>query len=253
MSTTNGLTDLLGWGDRTRPIEPGDHPTASGPPALRLALGELTAGGQAYRLAVARRRLRAAPRAPFSGSPVVDVPGFAAPESLMTPLRRYLASLGYDARGWGFGRNRGDVGGDVRRLARSVLERANADGPVALVGWSLGGVVAREVARRHPDAVRRVITFGTPVVGGAAHTAGARFVRSGDADRLATYAEHRDRTDPLRVPITAVLSRRDGVVSWRSCLDRHSLHADHVEVRSTHLGMVVDPDVWLTVARRLAL
>ena len=251
MSTVTVLTGLLGWGDRTRGIEPGDHPAASGPPTLRLALGELTAGGQAARLAVARRRLRSAPRAPWDGAPVIDVPGFAAPESLMTPLRRYVASLGYDARGWGFGRNRGDVRGDVRRLARLVLDRADADGPVALVGWSLGGVVAREVARRHPEAVRRVITFGTPLVG-TAHTAFARLGRREDASRLAAYAEHRDRTNPIRVPVTVVLSRRDGVVDWRGCLDHHSLDVDHVEVRSTHLGMVVDPDVWLTVARRLA-
>ena len=139
----------------------------------------------------------------------------------------------------------------MRRLARLVLDRADADGPVALVGWSLGGVVAREVARRHPEAVRRVITFGTPLVG-TAHTVFARFGRREDASRLAAYAAHRDRTDPIRVPVTVVLSRRDGVVDWRSCLDHHSLAADHVEVRSTHLGMVVDPDVWLTVARRLA-
>ena len=171
----------------------------------------------------------------------------------MTPLRRYVTSLGHDARGWGFVRNRGDVRGDVRRFARLVLERADADGTVALVGWSLGGVVAREVARRHPDAVRRVITFGTPVVGGTAHTVGARFARREDADRLAAYAEQRDRTDPIRVPVTVVLSRRDAVVDWRSCLDHHSLEVDHVEVGSTHLGMVVDPDVWLTVARRLCL
>jgi pimeloyl-ACP methyl ester carboxylesterase len=252
MSSTSLLAGLLGWSDRTRTIEPRDHRAASGPPALRLAFGELASGGQAYRLAVARRRLRAAPRAPEGGAPVIDVPGFTAPESLMAPLRRYLTGLGYDARGWGFGRNRGDVRGDVRRLARLVVDRADADGPVALVGWSLGGVVAREVARSHPHAVRRVITFGTPV-NGTAHTAGARFVQRGDADRLAAYAARRDRTDPIRVPVTVVLSRRDGVVDWRGCLDHHSVDVDHVEVRSTHLGMVVDPDVWLTLARRLSL
>ena len=252
MSRTSLLADVLGWSDRTRAIEPEGYRAASGPPGLRLAFGELAAGGQPYRLAAARRRLQAAPRASEGGAPVIDVPGFAAPESLMAPLRRYLSGLGYDARGWGFGRNRGDVRGDVRRLARLVLERADAEGPVALVGWSLGGVVAREVARTHPHVVRRVITFGTPV-NGTAHTVGARFVRRGDADRLAAYAARRDRTDPIRVPVSVVLSRRDGVVDWRGCLDHHSLDVDHVEVGSTHLGMVVDPDVWLTVARRLSL
>ena len=99
---------------------------------------------------------------------------------------------------------------------------------VSLVGWSLGGVIAREVARQHPDAVRRVITYGTPV-----------------ARRL-------DARTPLRVPLTVVFSRRDGIVPWPACIDRSSTCVEHVEVSSTHLGMGIDPDVWELVAHRLA-
>jgi hypothetical protein len=69
--------------------------------------------------------------------------------------------------------------------------------------------------------------------------------------QLEAYVERRDREHPLAVPVTVILSRRDGVVSWLSCLDHHSPRAEHVEVRSTHLGMVLDPDVWLTIAERL--
>lgn len=82
-------------------------------------------------------------------------------------MRAYLRALGYDTRGWGLGTNTGDPRLDVERLARIVLRLADDTGsPVSLVGWSLGGVIAREVARREPDAVRRVINYGTPVVGG---------------------------------------------------------------------------------------
>ncbi len=248
---TAPLTGLLG--DRSRPLDLLEHGEPDGPPDLRLALAELTAGTQLYRLAAARRRLRSAPRAPATGSPVIDVPGWGAPESLTGPLRGYLRRLGHDARGWGFGRNRGDVRGDVRRLERHVVARADEAGPVSLVGWSLGGVVVREVARRRPDLVAQVVTLGTPLVGGTTHTAGARISQHPDARRLAAYVDRREREHPLQVPVTVILSRRDGVVSWRSCLDHHSPLAEHVEVASTHLGMVLDPDVWLTIARRLGV
>jgi pimeloyl-ACP methyl ester carboxylesterase len=68
---------------------------------------------------------------------------------------------------------------------------------------------------------------------------------------LADYVDRREREHPLAVPVTVIVSRRDGVVSWRSCLEHHSPHAEHVEVGSTHIAMVLDPDLWLTIAQRL--
>lgn len=252
MTTTSGLTGILGTRSRARSLDLTGHSLPSGPPGLRLAMSELTAPAQAYRLAVAGRRLRSAPHAPVPGSLVIDVPGWGAPESLTAPLRGYLRSLEHDAQGWGFGRNRGDVRGDVRRLERHVVRQAAEHGPVSLVGWSLGGVIVREVARRRPQLVRQVITFGSPIVGGTTHTVGARMSGHPASTQLEAYVERRDREHPLTVPVTVILSRRDGVVSWLSCLDHHSPWAEHVEVRSTHLGMVLDPDVWLTIAERLA-
>ena len=252
VTTTSTLASLLGTDNRARPVDLVGQSVPSGPPGLRLALSELTAGTQAYRLVTARRRLRSAPHAPVAGSLVIDVPGWGAPETLTAPLRRYLRSLGYDAQGWGFGRNRGDVRGDVRRLEKHVAARAAEHGPLSLVGWSLGGVIVREVARRRPDLVSQVVTFGTPIVGGTTHTVGARMTGHPASTQLEAYVERRDREHPLAVPVTVILSRRDGVVSWLSCLDHHSPRAEHVEVRSTHLGMVLDPDVWLTIAERLA-
>ena len=252
MTTTSALTGFLGTRNMATALDLTGHTHPSGPPGLRLAMSELTAPAQAYRLAVARRRLRSAPPEPVPGSLVIDVPGWGAPESLTSPLRGYLRSLGHDAQGWGFGRNRGDVRGDVRRLEKHVVAQAAEHGPVSLVGWSLGGVIVREVARRRPDTVSQVVTFGSPIVGGTAHTVGARMSGHPASTQLEAYVERRDRQLPITVPVTVILSRRDGVVSWLSCLDHHSPRAEHVEVRSTHLGMVLDPDVWLTIAERLA-
>ena len=215
-------------------------------------MSELTAPAQAYRLALARRRLRSAPPAPVPGSLVIDVPGWGAPESLTAPLRGYLRSLGYDAQGWGFGRNRGDVRGDVRRLEKHVVSQAAGHGPISLVGWSLGGVIAREVAREIPASVSRVITYGTPIIGGPAHTVAARNYEPGFGDEVDRIVADLDADAPISVPITAIFTRRDGIVAWQACIDRASPDVEHIEVSSTHIGLGIDPDVWEIVARTLA-
>ncbi len=243
---------LAATGLRTRArqgIDAGGLDRPSGPPSTWRALGELGSGLDAVRLAGALPRLASAPRG--DGHLVVDVPGWQAPELTGAPLRGYLRRLGYDARGWGFGTNTGDPRRDVERLSASLLDLVDATGsPASLVGWSLGGVIAREVARRHPEAVRRVITYGTPV-SGPAHTTVARLVGSGsdDAERV---TRRLDAESPIRVPLTVLYSRRDGIVSWQACIDHTSPDVEHVEVSSRHLGMGVDPDVWAVVADRLA-
>jgi pimeloyl-ACP methyl ester carboxylesterase len=222
----------------------------AGPPSSRSVLLELGSGLAAVRIAGALPRLLAAPRG--DGHTVVDIPGWKAPEVSGAPLRAYLRLLGYDARGWGFGTNTGDPRRDVERLTRRVLELADESGSgVSLVGWSLGGVIAREVARRLPEAVRRVITYGTPVVGGPRFTAVARAYGPGASTAAEAVAERLDAESPIQVPLTVVYTRRDGIVAWQACIDRWSPYAEHVEVASTHIGMGVDPDVWGVVADRL--
>jgi len=225
------------------------HP--SGPPSTRVALGELASVLEGVRLVGAMPRLAAAPRG--DGHLVVDIPGWKAPELSGAPLRGYLRHLGYDARGWGFGTNTGDPRRDVQRLAASVLELVEQSGePASLVGWSLGGVIAREVARLHPEAVRRVVTYGTPVTGGPRHTTVARASHRGSDPDARRVARRLRPTAPVPVPVTVIFSRRDGIVAWQACLDHTSPGAEHVEVSSTHIGMGVDPDVWAIVADRLA-
>ena len=235
---------------RDRQVDESDRPDQ--PPSALAVLGELGSGLAAVRLPGALPRLLRAPRG--DGHTVVDIPGWKAPELSGAPLRAYLRALGYDARGWGFGTNTGDPRRDVERLTRKVLGLVDASGsPVSLVGWSLGGVIAREVARRHPEAVRRVITYGTPVLGGPRFTAVAR-AYGPEADVAARVVARRlDAAGPVQVPLTVVYTRRDGIVAWEACLDHVSPRVEHVEVFSTHIGMGVDPDVWAVVAHRLAL
>lgn len=188
-----------------------------------------------------------------NGSLVIDIPGWTAPEVSMAPLRAFLRSKGHDAHGWGMGTNRGRPESDALLLAKKVETAALKTGhPVALVGWSLGGVIAREVARAVPHAVGKVVTFGTPVVGGPTYTAGAGSFGAQECQRFSRRIDELDTTRPITTPITAIFTRLDRVVSWSACLDRRSPHVEHVEVSSTHIGMSVDHEVWRVVAERLA-
>ena len=205
---------------------------------------------QVPRLAAATPQLLRAPR---GDRPVILIPGWKSPEAPMAPLRSWLSWLGHDARHWGLGINHGDPGGDAERLAPKVAELADHAGqPVALVGWSLGGVIAREVARARPELVARVITYGTPVIGGPVHTIAAADWSEEERHRMAARLRRHDAENPIRTPITAILTRRDHIVAWQAQLDHTSPDVRHVEVDSTHLSMGIDPDVWLTVAGELA-
>jgi len=220
----------------------------SAPTRLTL-LGEAASPLQMTRLG--RRALTLARQPRGHGEPVRLFPGFSAGEASMAALRGYLARLGYDARGWGLGRNTGEVPELVRRATAAAERDAAACGrALHLIGWSLGGVIAREVARDRPDLVAQVITFGSPIVGGPRYTALAHMY---SPERMAVIeAGIRDRSaTPIRVPVTAIHSRRDGIVGWQACIDDVTPGAHNVEVRSTHIGMGIDPDVWETIARRL--
>jgi pimeloyl-ACP methyl ester carboxylesterase len=182
------------------------------------------------------------------------LPGFGAGDASTLVLRTHLRRLGYAVTGWGLGVNRGDVPRLMGEVGDAVAARARAEGaPLRLVGWSLGGVLAREAARDAPEHVDRVITLGTPVVGGPRYTATARFYEAAGQDLAAIEAavEERERT-PLRVPVTAVYSEQDGIVDWRACIDRWNPQVEHVRVRATHVGLGFAPEVLRIVAERLA-
>lgn len=218
------------------------------PPVKRLAWEALT-GRELARLLLAAPSLLGAPR---GTAPVVVLPGFRLGDVSTLPLREFLRRLGHTVDGWGLGVNRGDVPTLMPRVAEQVADLARRHGePLHLIGQSLGGVLARETARDRPELVAQVITIGSPVVGGPSYTRVAIAYPERHLAETRRAVAQRNRT-PIRVPITAVYSKRDGIVSWEACIDRANPHVEHVEVGSSHLGMALDPTVWRLVAERLA-
>ncbi len=182
---------------------------------------------------------------------VITVPGFKAGDGSMAPLRSYLRRIGHRPEGWGLGTNHGDVEGLWPQVTDRVRRRADHEGsPVFLVGWSLGGVLAREAARDLPDLVAGVATFGTPVVGGPRYTTAAD-AYANSIPRIERLIEERERS-PIRPPVTAIYSKNDGIVAWEACIDPFDNDVQHVEVTSAHLGMILDPDVWRAVRTAVA-
>ena len=214
--------------------------------------------GLAGELGIVREPWRAMWRLPHLARPprgdgrlTIVIPGWLAPERSMAPIRSYLARAGHDARHWGLGTIRNDVE-DARDRFIERLDELVDDRPAFLVGWSLGGVIARETARSRPDLVERVVTLGTPAVGGPTYTAGAGRLGADECRRIEQLQQALDADQPIDRPITAIFTRNDGVVDWRACIDRASIDVRHVEVRSTHVGLGIDPDVWQITAESLA-
>ena len=184
---------------------------------------------------------------------VVLLPGFGAGPRSMRVMESFLRRRGHRARDWGLGRNTGDARHLRAKLADTVAESRTAHGePAVLVGWSLGGYIAREYAREHPDEIRRVVTLGSPVIGGPRYTATAGWYRSQghDLDELERAVAKRYST-PLRVPVSAIYSKRDGVVAWRACIDSWSPQVRHIEVSETHVGLGFAPRVLAIVAEEI--
>ncbi len=183
---------------------------------------------------------------------VLLIPGWKMPEETLFALRTYLRAIGYDAHGWGLGTNHGQPEQDRERMTPRLEEAYSRYGrKVTLIGWSLGGVIAREVARLHPHQVERVITLATPVVGGPSFTLGADAWGAAECLRIARGVAELDQSSPIGVPVVAFYTKRDRVVSWPACIDRASRNVRHIRVRSTHFTIGFDPDVWSLIADTL--
>lgn len=191
------------------------------------------------------------------GRPILLVPGYLADDYSMAPLKRFLQQMNYDCHYWELGRNRGDVDEDIVRLGERTMKLFNDIGqtPITLIGWSLGGVLTREVARLFPESVREVITMGTPISGGPKYTAvGKRYARLKNLD-LDSFELHVLERNQLGFdqPVTSIYSKSDGVVGWQASIDIYNEHAKNIEVKSTHMGLGINPKVWEIIAHTLAV
>lgn len=196
------------------------------------------------------------PRVRGDGHPVVVYPGLGAGAFTTARLRGYLQDCGFAAHDWGRGVNTGPEGDLDTWIAPLVAHvralHAETGRKVSLVGWSLGGIYAREVAKLAPEAVRQVITLATPF--GAMHDAnhaGTIFrLLGGDTSQLTPALQARLRQRPP-VPTTSIYSKSDGLVCWRGCLEAAGDAVENVQVHASHLGMPTHGGVLRVVADRL--
>jgi pimeloyl-ACP methyl ester carboxylesterase len=223
-------------------------------PALPLYLTEPGRAVGDYGLYLAARPLISRlPRG--DGHPVLVLPGLLADDISTRTLRAVLRRLGYDAQGWGLGRNIGPTAACVngtRDLLTHLSDKHQR--PVSLIGWSLGGIFARDLARQSPESVRQVITLGSPF----------RLARNSQSratkvfDRFShLHVEHRtlpleSESIPLTVPATSIYSHYDGIVHWQTCLNTPGERCENIAVMASHLGLGHHPASIWAVADRLA-
>jgi pimeloyl-ACP methyl ester carboxylesterase len=189
------------------------------------------------------------------GHPVLTLPGFLASDLSMAPMRRYLKELGYDAYAWNMGRNLGGISslrGSLRDLLKHIHETSGRK--VSIVGWSLGGVYARDLALQLPDMVRSVITLGSPFANDVRATNATRLYEMLSGEGVNDHPEIREAiAGDLPVPATSIYSRTDGIVNHQTCLLRPSETAENIEVYlASHVGLGVNPAALWAVADRLA-
>jgi pimeloyl-ACP methyl ester carboxylesterase len=204
-------------------------------------------------LSAVKRLLADLPRG--DGHPVMVLPGFLASDSYNSSLRRFLASLGYAVHGWGLGRNLGPRDGTLERLIERFDNLYIRHGqPLTLIGHSLGGIFARELARESPDKVRQVISLGSPFGRGrvSASYPARLFAALNPLDELPIDEEGLHIAPP--VPTTAVYSKGDGIVNWQTAVQQRNLAygpVQNIQIRGSHCGMTLNPTVWYLLADRL--
>ena len=204
-------------------------------------------------LPAARPLLRSAPRG--DGHPVLVLPGFMADDNSTRPLRGYLRGQGYHVHSWRLGRNRGPSGALQAAMTERIASIFQRDErKLSIVGWSLGGIYARELAKRMPHAVRQVVTLGSPFADPARESNVSRLYdwMGGPKRSIDRHAAAERLRPPPDVPSTAIYSRTDGVVHWEACLEPERPHTDNIEVPGSHCGLGVNALALYAVADRLS-
>ena len=209
------------------------------------ALWEIGAFVAAYPL------LRLGPRG--DGHPVLVLPGLTAADDSTRALREFLIDRGYNSHGWGLGANLGPRPGVFDELHQRLARLAQSHRQkVSLIGWSLGGILARELARQAPRQVRSVISLGSPFAGAPGASNASKLYASFNPHRADDEDQRMRRRAAPPVPTTAIYSRSDGVVAWQGCRELPGANTENIEVEGSHCGLGHNPAVLYAIADRLA-
>jgi pimeloyl-ACP methyl ester carboxylesterase len=228
------------------------------PPALGYAIAELPrALFELVCLLPAHPFLKRAPRG--DGHPVITLPGYRSDDTAMLAMRRYLARWGYAPYPWGLGANLG-IGSQRIDYEKRMLEKlenvTEKHGERAtLIGWSQGGVIAREVAKQRPDLVRQLIVLGSPLADAPEATTVFRIFKKTSSEEITNelMSMMREVASPLpNLRCICIYSNSDGIVSADIAQDLVSPNVENIRVTSSHLGMVVNPMVLFIIADRLS-
>ena len=199
--------------------------------------------------------------APCGKQPVMVLPGFLAADGSTLALRQFLKLKGYPCYGWQQGRNLGQhitpgehlIRKDLLHHVVAIVEREKC--PVHLIGWSLGGIIAREIARLMPEIVASVITLGSPFNGPEASSPLAAIIfKKLNMRRIGhDFAVPEAMSEAPPVPCTSIYSKSDGISHWLGCHQRGELsHVENIRVISSHLGLGHNPVALWVIAQRLA-
>ena len=220
------------------------------PPSKALLAREILAFAElgAYYAAVPWWNI--APRG--DGSPVLVLPGLSQSDLSTELLRRFLNNRGHAAHGWRMGINCGNTGlVDDHLLTRLQALSEEHGRKVSVVGWSMGGLFARNLALAAPKSVRQVITLGSPFTGNPKASNAWRLYEAISGQKISDPKVTERFQGPLRVPTTSIFSRSDGIVAWQCCLNPVGRRSENIEVVSSHSGMGHHPAVLYAIADRL--
>ncbi len=188
------------------------------------------------------------------GHPVVVLPGFMASSNSTAPLRKFINKLGYTSLDWGLGRNyaKEEYIEILADKIEKLYEKFNQQ--ITLIGWSLGGVYARQIGKLAPDKVRQIITLGSPFQGISKPNNVAwiyNILNGGKKPAKVNPELLKNIPKPAPVPTTAIYSKQDGIVPWQLCMEDEDHKRQNIEVKGSHLGLGVNYTVLRIIASRL--